>query len=203
MTPFEPLLGLPAKGLAEVMQEALAQGESDAGDLCADGRGWLWHGLALATPEPLFRLVGKFGKAFEPDPETGGATLRGWNVRMRQRKDERWEPLTIRDRQVTYGRYRLGTRGRAAHRLRRRREPALGSAGARARLHRHARAGALARAHVRRARAARPARARARAEDDRHAELVRARARGAAAEVNRGRARHPQVAEPAEPARWP
>ncbi|MCC6621899.1 MAG: hypothetical protein IT385_11625 [Deltaproteobacteria bacterium] len=107
MTPFEPLLGLPAKGLAEVMQEALAQGESDAGDLCADGRGWLWHGLALATPEPLFRLVGKFGKAFEPDPETGGATLRGWNVRMRQRKDERWEPLTIRDRQVTYGRYRL------------------------------------------------------------------------------------------------
>jgi len=107
MTPFEPLLGLPAQGLADLMQEALAQGDSDPHDLCEGGQGWLWHGLSLAMPGVMFRLFGKFGKAFTADPETGG--VRGWNVRMRQSQDERWEPLRLRERAVTYGRYRLVT----------------------------------------------------------------------------------------------
>lgn len=109
MTPFEPLLGLPARDLAELMQDALARDDSDASDLCEDGQGWLWHGLSLAMPTPVFRLLGKFGKTFVPDPETGGATIKGWNVRMRQSKDEQWEPLRIREREITYGRYRLVT----------------------------------------------------------------------------------------------
>jgi hypothetical protein len=66
--------------------------------------GWLWHGLSLAMPAPLFKLFGRFGKAFHHDPSTG--RTRGWNVRMR-RGDGEWTPALFRGRPVTYGHYEV------------------------------------------------------------------------------------------------
>lgn len=67
--------------------------------------GYLWHGLALATPGPLMALVGKFGKTFITDPASGA--VRGWNVRMRQSRDARWDARLVRGHEIVYGRYEV------------------------------------------------------------------------------------------------
>ena len=100
MERFGPLRALDASALAELMR-ARAAGPNNPKALA----GYMWHGLALAVPSPLFALVGKFGKAFVNDPAAG--TIRGWNVRMVQSRDDRWDPKLFRGRELIYGRYQL------------------------------------------------------------------------------------------------
>lgn len=100
MQRFESVAKRPASELEQLLREGR---RATAEQL----EGFTWHGLALAMPQPLFSLFGRFGKTFcraEPtadDPRAG--RLRGWNVRMRQ--GEGFTPLTFRKRLVTYGFY--------------------------------------------------------------------------------------------------
>lgn len=97
----EALRALDARALEAVMRE-----RAEAGMSAIDGlAGFMWHGTALAMPAPLFRLLGKFGKAFVADAASG--LVSGWNVRMQQTADDRWDPKLLRGREIIYGRYQL------------------------------------------------------------------------------------------------
>lgn len=94
---FAELATLPATELEALLRSGLPFDVETLGDS-------LWHGYSLAMAAPVFKLFGRFGKAFVRDPVSG--RIRGWNVRMRQGVDA-WTPALFRGRAVTYGHYEV------------------------------------------------------------------------------------------------
>ena len=94
---FAELATLPASELEALLRSGLPFDVETLGDS-------LWHGYSLAMAAPVFKLFGRFGKAFVRDPVSG--RIRGWNVRMRQGVDA-WTPALFRGRAVTYGHYEV------------------------------------------------------------------------------------------------
>ena len=65
-----------------------------------------YRGVSLGLPALLERLTWKtFKKVFHRDPATGG--LRGWNVRIDQRRPHDYQAMTRRGRPVTFGHFEV------------------------------------------------------------------------------------------------
>ena len=65
-----------------------------------------YHGVSLGLPALAVRLSWKtFIKTFHRDPMT--RVLRGWNVRIRQDRPERYQPVMRRGRPHTFGHFHV------------------------------------------------------------------------------------------------